>query len=94
MWRDAQAGVELSRLALRNAPRTAVLREPNIATMKSRFPTDRLTPWRQRFLAIARELDPAAVRRREPKDAPAGPRTPFLARGTLRGIRLGCIRTA
>jgi hypothetical protein len=62
--------------------------------MKNRFPTDRLTPWRQRFVAIARELDAAGIRRRESMDSVPGARTPVPARGSLRGIRLGCVRTA
>jgi hypothetical protein len=52
-----------------------------------------MTPWRQRFLAIARELEGSPVRRRGLAAGPAL-RGVFLARGTLRGIRLGCVRTA
>ena len=52
-----------------------------------------MTPWRQRFLAIARELEVSPVRRRPAAGAQAL-REAFLARGTLRGIRLGCVRTA
>ena len=61
--------------------------------MTSRFTPDRMTPWRQRFLAIARELEASPVRRRPAAGARAL-REAFLARGTLRGIRLGCVRTA
>ena len=52
-----------------------------------------MTPWRQRFLAIARELEASPVRRR-PGVGVRALREAFLARGTLRGIRLGCVRTA
>ena len=34
--------------------------------MTSRFTPNRMTPWRQRFLAIARELDASPARRRGP----------------------------
>jgi len=61
--------------------------------MKNRFPTDRLTPWRQRFLAIAREMDPA-LRRRDSMDSALPARGRFIARGSLRGVRLGCARPA
>ena len=62
--------------------------------MTHRFSPDSKTPWRQRFLAIARELDALPARRREvPGPVHAG-REVLPARGTLRGIRLGCIRTA
>jgi hypothetical protein len=94
MWRRAQINVELSRRALRNSPRTFFLEAATIGLMKNRFPTDHLTPWRQRFVAIARELGEPALRRRESLGAGAGPRTALLARGSLRGIRLGCVRTA
>lgn len=62
--------------------------------MKSRFPTDHLTLWRQRFVAIAREATPSGPRRREALSSVHGPRAPFLAPRSLRGIRLGCIRLA
>lgn len=61
--------------------------------MTNRFAPDRMTPWRQRFLAIARELEASPARRRPGLGARAL-REAFLARGTLRGIRLGCVRTA
>lgn len=62
--------------------------------MTSRFTPDRMTPWRQRFLAIARELEASPARRRVPAAGAAALREAFLARGSLRGIRLGCVRTA
>jgi hypothetical protein len=62
--------------------------------MTSRFTPDRMTPWRQRFLAIARELEVSPVRRRGPAAGAPALRGVFLARGSLRGIRLGCVRTA
>ena len=60
--------------------------------MTSRFTPNRMTPWRQRFLAIARELEASPIRRRPA--AARALREAVLARGTLRGIRLGCVRTA
>ncbi|HST02265.1 MAG TPA: hypothetical protein VLJ84_11465 [Usitatibacter sp.] len=62
--------------------------------MTSRFTPNRMTPWRQRFLAIARELDASPARRRGPMAGAQALREAFLARGSLRGIRLGCVRTA
>ena len=62
--------------------------------MTRRFTPDHMTPWRQRFLAIARELEAAPVRRRGLAAGAPALREAFLARGTLRGIRLGCVRTA
>ena len=62
--------------------------------MTSRFTPNRMTPWRQRFLAIARELEASPARRRGPLAAGHALREAFAARGTLRGIRLGCVRTA
>ena len=62
--------------------------------MKNRFPTDSRTTWRQRFLAIARELEAAPVHRREPARAGLGFRAKLLPPRLLRGIRLGCARTA
>jgi hypothetical protein len=61
--------------------------------MKDRFPTDRRPAWRQRFLAIAQELASAAPRR-DSIEAHQAARRPLLAGRSLRGIRLGCIRTA
>jgi len=62
--------------------------------MTRRFAPDRMTPWRQRFVAIARELDAVAFRRRGEGLAGALPRAALPARGSLRGIRLRCVRTA
>lgn len=62
--------------------------------MTSRFTPDRMTPWRQRFLAIARDLEASPARRRAVAAAGPALRAAFLGRGTLRGIRLGCVRTA
>jgi hypothetical protein len=64
-----------------------------LEAMKDRFPTDRRPAWRQRFLAIARELE-AAPPRRDSIEAMQAARRPLLAIRSLRGIRLGCIRTA
>jgi hypothetical protein len=60
--------------------------------MKNRFPTDSRTTWRQRFLAIARELEASPVHRREPARAGLGFRGKLLPPRLLRGIRLGCVR--
>ncbi len=60
--------------------------------MNNRFPSDRRTTWRQRFLAIASELEGVTAHRRESPVA-AGRRRLLLPR-SLRGIRLGCARTA
>ena len=62
--------------------------------MTSRFTPTRMTPWRQRFLAIAREFEASPVRRHGPAAGARALRDAFLARGSLRGIRLGCVRTA
>jgi hypothetical protein len=61
--------------------------------MKDRFPTDRRPAWRQRFLAIARELE-AVPPRRDSIQAIQDARRPMLAARSLRGIRLGCIRAS
>jgi hypothetical protein len=61
--------------------------------MKERFPSDRRPAWRQRFLAIAREIE-AVPPRRDPVDAVHATRRPLAAARSLRGIRLGCIRVA
>ncbi|HUQ27689.1 MAG TPA: hypothetical protein VM051_03805 [Usitatibacter sp.] len=61
--------------------------------MKDRFPIDRHPAWRQRFLAIARELE-AAPPRRDSVESHQAARRPLVAGRSLRGIRLGCIRTA
>ena len=62
--------------------------------MKERFPIDRRPAWRQRFLAIARELEAAPLHRREPTRAGWGIRAKLIAPRSLRGIRLGCVRAA
>jgi hypothetical protein len=61
--------------------------------MKERFANDRRPAWRQRFLAIARELE-ALPPRREAAGSAHEARRPMLAPRSLRGIRLGCIRAA
>lgn len=61
----------------------------SLEAMKDRFPSDRRPAWRQRFLAIARELEAAPPRR---DSVEAVHRRPLLAGRSLRGIRLGCIR--
>jgi len=62
--------------------------------MKNRFPSEQRAQWRERFLAIARELEAAGAPRREPLGAVHGLRARFLPVRSLRGIRLGCIRAA
>jgi hypothetical protein len=61
--------------------------------MKDRFPSERRPAWRQRFLAIARELE-AGPPRRDSMEAHQAARRPLLSGRSLRGIRLGCLRTA
>ena len=61
--------------------------------MKERFPSDRRPAWRQRFLAIAREME-AGSPRRDVLEAVHATRRPMLAARSLRGIRLGCLRAA
>ncbi len=61
--------------------------------MKNRFPSEHRALWRERFLAIARELE-ADGHRRESLDATQSLRARFLPARSLRGIRLGCIRAA
>ena len=90
---SAQSFVGLSWRAMRSSPRISTAIALRLGAMKNRFPTDRLTPWRQRFVAIARELD-SGVRRRDSMDAVHPVRGPFVPRGSLRGIRLGCVRAA
>ena len=60
--------------------------------MKNRFPSEQRAHWRERYLAIARELETSGAPRRESLDA--GLRARFLPTRSLRGIRLGCIRAA
>ena len=90
---NAQWLVRLSAPGLRTAPVNARPNATRLETMKDRFPTDRRPAWRQRFLAIARELE-ALPARRESVEAVQESRRPMLAARSLRGIRLGCIRAA
>jgi hypothetical protein len=60
--------------------------------MKNRFPTETRAGWRQRFLAIAREIEAGGAHRRESLDASPGLRGRFLEPRILRGVRLGCAR--
>ena len=62
--------------------------------MKNRFPSEQRALWRERFLAIARELEASGTHRRESVGAVQGLRARFLPVRSLRGIRLGCIRAA
>lgn len=62
--------------------------------MKNRFPTEPRAQWRERFLAIARELEAAGSHRRESIGAVQGLRARFLPTRSLRGIRLGCLRAS
>ena len=90
---NAQWLVRLSAPGLRTAPRIPRAVATSLVAMKERFPSDRRPAWRQRFLAIARELE-AAPPRRDPADAMQAARRPVLAGRSLRGIRLGCIRAS
>jgi hypothetical protein len=65
----------------------------SLEAMKERFPSDRRPAWRQRFLAIARELE-GAPPRRDPAEAVHAARRPLWSGRSLRGIRLGCTRAA
>lgn len=62
--------------------------------MKERFPSERRPAWRQRFLAIAREMEAGSPRRNVLEAIQAAARRPALAARSVRGIRLGCIRAA
>ena len=62
--------------------------------MKNRFPSEHRALWRERFLAIAREFEASGAHRRESLDAGHALRARFLPTRSIRGIRLGCIRTA
>ncbi|MEP7069973.1 MAG: hypothetical protein ABI789_12065 [Usitatibacter sp.] len=62
--------------------------------MKTRFPSEQRAQWRERFLALAGELEAAGTHRRESLDAGPGLRARFLPLRSLRGMRLGCIRAA
>jgi hypothetical protein len=58
------------------------------------FASDRRPTWRQRFLAIAREIEATGTPRRESIAAVQAARRRLLPARSLRGIRLGCIRPA
>lgn len=60
--------------------------------MKLRFEADRLTPWRQRFLAIAREV--AAAERAARREARAGQPAARRPVSVRTGARQGVLRTA
>lgn len=62
--------------------------------MKNRFPTEHRADWRERFLAIARELEARGTHRRESLDAVQALRARFLPARSLRGVRLGCTRAS
>ena len=89
-----QSIVGLSWLALRTAPRNSAALALRLGPMKNRFPNEQRAQWRERFLAIARELEVAGAHRRESLDSVQGLRARFLPVRSLRGIRLGCIRAA
>ncbi len=89
----AQSPVRFSLPRMRTAPPISQAFRTRLGTMKDRFPSERRPAWRQRFLAIARELEAGALRR-DSMEAQQASRRPVLAGRTLRGIRLGCIRTA
>ena len=88
---NAQWLVRLSVPGLRTAPPISRAIATRLEAMKDRFPTERRPAWRQRFLAIARELE-AGPPRRDSIEAVQASRRPMLAPRSLRGIRLGCIR--
>jgi len=88
---NAQWLVRLSAPGLRTAPMPWRAVVTSLEAMKDRFPSDRRPAWRQRFLAIARELE-GAPPRRDSVEAVQAARRPLLAGRSLRGIRLGCIR--
>ena len=79
---------------MRTAPRISPAFALRLGSMKNRFPSEQRAQWRERVLAIARELDAAGTHRRESLDASPGLRARFLPLRSLRGMRLGCIRTA
>jgi hypothetical protein len=90
---NAQRLVGLSSPLLRTAQLKTAAAGNSVGGMKNRFPDDRRTAWRQRFLAIAREIEAAAPRRESIAAAQAA-RRKFFAAGILRGVRLGCVRAA
>ena len=81
-------------LEMRHTQRISQAITTRLVAMKDRFPTafDRRPTWRQRFLAIARQME--AAPRRESAALVQAARHKFLASRTLRGVRLGCIRAA
>ena len=91
---NAQRLVGLSSPPLRIAPLNPPAWGARLGVMKNRFPSDRRPTWRQRFLAIARETEAAALPRRESIAAMQQLRHKFFPVRTLRGIRLGCVRAA
>jgi hypothetical protein len=91
----AQEAVESSMNHSPTLPSQARGRSSRLNAMKERFPVSRRNVWRQRFLAIARELEGSGAHRRDSLDASHKPsRAGLLAARTLRGVRLGCVRTA
>ena len=58
--------------------------------MPQRFSTDHRSTWRERFLAIARELDGSAAHRRESLDTQRPSRGRYLPARQWRGLRLTC----
>ena len=93
---DAHWLVGYSSPALRNTQRISQAIGARLGAMKDRFPTltERRPTWRQRFLAIAREMEASAAPRRESVALVQAARHKFFPTRTLRGIRLGCIRAA
>jgi len=63
----SQPFVGSSGLGLRIAQRNFAPAGPSLDLMKTRFPTDRRASWRERFVAIARQADPAAADAVEPR---------------------------
>jgi hypothetical protein len=74
------------------APQISRAIAARLESMKDRFPTNRRQAWRQRFLAIARELESAP--RRDSIEAMQAARRPLVPPRSLRGIRLSCNRSA
>jgi hypothetical protein len=58
--------------------------------MTHRFSPDHRSSWRERFLAIARELDGRAAHRRDSLDADRPARGRYLPARQWRGLRLAC----
>jgi hypothetical protein len=81
----SQTLVGSSGLGLRIAQRNFAPAGPSLEAMKTtRFPTERRASWRERFVAIARQADPA---RAADEVAPRLPRLRLAAR--LGAARLG-----